>query len=240
VTRPPRLSLPASIRSAELPVTTTRTVWWLITELADAARKKDEPLKWIAQEVAFGSLGKVYYVSLHPDHADIEKHGDAPAIFQRVLGEKKGLALFGEIQGCIESTERGIAVVRPDLSYPQEEGAGERRPLTSLSTLRARPGAQAQLEELIRKVAEAVPKTGGQTRLMTYQALTGGFSNTYYLARPLNRLADLDRQPIGQEALVAAYGKAEGERIFRSGGEAIQDVLREILVLREERSNPPR
>ncbi len=62
----------------------------LIAELALEARKKKEAFRWTAHQVGFGSLARIYYASRHEDHADIEKHGDARAMFTRVLGETKG------------------------------------------------------------------------------------------------------------------------------------------------------
>jgi hypothetical protein len=113
----------------------------IIAELAAEARKKREEWRWTAHQVGFGSLARIYYVSEHPDYADLEKHGDAPALFERVLGDKKGPKLLEEANECLVSNQRTLGVQRPDLSYVKEPAQGV-APLASLALFRARPGAQ--------------------------------------------------------------------------------------------------
>ena len=67
----------------------------IIAELAAEARKKREGWRWTAHQVGFGPLAKIYYVSEHPDYADLEKHGDAQALFERVLGRQEGSEAAG-------------------------------------------------------------------------------------------------------------------------------------------------
>ena len=51
---------------------------------------------------------------------------------------------------------------------------------------------------------------------------------------------DLDRQSIGRDLLIKALGQSEGERIFQSGLENVDQLQREITFYREDLSNPPR
>lgn len=209
----------------------------IITELAEEARKKQEAWRWTAHQVAFGPLARIYYVSQHADHADIEKHGDAQALFRRVLGEKKGEKALEESSECQVSNERMLAVQRADLSYPQEPEARV-APVASVAALRARPGKQQALEDLIRKFAEAIPKTGEAAQLGVAQQLTGDMQ-TYWLVRSLDSLADLDKQSVGQDLLIKAFGQQEGTRIFQTALESVEQTQREIHVYREDLSNPP-
>ena len=208
----------------------------LVAELAAEARKKKEAWRWTAHEVKFGPLARVYYVSRHEDYTDIEKHGDPQALFTRVLGEKQGRKQLDEANECRVSSERVLGIHRPELSYPQEAAEGI-APITSLAFIRARPGLQHIVEELLLKLAEAIPKTGESASIASFQAVTGDMLG-YWVARPLNRLADLDRQSIGRDLLIKAVGQNEAERIFRSGLEGIDQLQREIIAYREDLSNP--
>jgi hypothetical protein len=209
----------------------------LIAELAAEARKKKEAWRWTAHQTAFGALGRMRYVSWHESYADLEKHGDPEALFARVLGEKKGRKHLEETTECLWSNERALHQHRPDLSYPQER-ATKIPQFTSVVMLQPRPGSQAAVEEMLRQIAEAIPKTGEPAQLRTYQALTGDMQS-YVIARPLDRLSDLDQQSVGRDLLVKAYGQQEGERIFAAGLEGTLETQREILSTREDLSNPP-
>ena len=209
----------------------------LISELAAEARKKKEAWRWTAHQVGFGVRARMYYVSRHEDFADVEKHGDSQALFRRVLGEKNGEKHLEEVTECVASSERALSLHRPDLSYPKEPAEGI-APITSLALLRARPGSQQAVEELLLKVAEAIPKTGESAAIASFQAVTGDML-VYWLARPLNRLADLDQQSVGRDLLIKAYGPNEGDRVFRSALEAADQLQREIVFYREDLSNPP-
>ena len=110
-------------------------------------------------------------------------------------------------------------------------------PITSLALIRARPGGQDAVEELLRKFAEAIPKTGESATLNAAQALTGDML-VYWLVRPLDRLADLDKQSIGRDLLLKAYGQQEGSRIWSEGSQSMDQLQREILFYREDLSNP--
>jgi hypothetical protein len=215
----------------------TRRYEELIAEVAAEARKKKEAWRWTAHQVTIGQRSRMYYGSRHEDYADVERQGDPEALFARVLGEKKGAKQLEEVGECTASNERALGLHRPDLSYPQEPAEGIAR-LTSLVVVRARPGLQNVVEEMILKFAEAIPKTGESSRIGTFQALTGDML-VYWIARPLDRLADLDGQSAGRDLLIKAYGQNEGDRIFRAGLEGVDQLQREITVYREDLSNPP-
>lgn len=207
----------------------------IIAELAAEARKKKEGWRWTAHQVGFGPLARIYYVSEHPDYADLEKHGDAQALFERVLG-KRGQKLLDEANECLVSNQRTLGVQRPDLSYTKEP-AKDIPPLASLALFRARPGGQHLVEEFLRQIAEAIPKSGEPGSVAAAQSVIGDMLG-YWIVRPLQKLADLDKQSVGRDLLIKAFGKQEGERIFRSGLEGVDRLEREITSYRGDLSNP--
>jgi len=90
---------------------------------------------------------------------------------------------------------------------------------------------------LRRQLAEAIPKSGQPGSVAAAQAVIGDMLG-YWIVRPLQKLADLERQSVGRDLLIKAFGKQEGERIFRSGLEGVDRLEREITVYREDLSNP--
>ena len=60
----------------------------------------------------------------------------------------------------------------------------------------------------------------------------------YWTARPLEDLSELDDQLPPAELLNQAFGAAEGGLIYRTGLEAIEEVKRQIVVYRQDLSNP--
>ncbi len=208
----------------------------LIQEVAQAAAKKKEKWAWTAHQVSFGNVGTMHYVSEAPDWATIEQRGEVDDLIRRLLGEKRGSEVQQELNECLASSQRTISVDRPDLSYPAEE---ERRvsPLAIITLVRARPGKQEACEEVIRRIAEAIPKAGEPSRLASFQTLIGD-GMQYWTVRPAEDLSEFDDRLMVPELLSKAFGPAEGGLIFRSGLEAIDVLRREIVRYREDLSNP--
>jgi hypothetical protein len=130
-----------------------------------------------------------------------------------------------------------VSVDRPDLSYL----CGELKPgdarAASVTRIRIRPGAREAFEELLRKLAEAIPKLDEPAQLVTRQVVVGNTAE-YLAIRPLRQLADLDVQRTPEQLLTQAFGPGEGGHVFRNGGDAIQEIERELVSIREELSNP--
>jgi hypothetical protein len=104
------------------------------------------------------------------------------------------------------------------------------------TTIRARNGHFEACEELLRKIAEAIPKVDDPSTTITWQPLIGELGQ-YVVLRPLQSLADLDQQKSPPDLLSEAFGPAEGGLIYRAGLEAIESAERDILILRPDLSN---
>jgi hypothetical protein len=209
-----------------------------VRKLAERARSKKDAFHWTAHQPIAGELGLLHFVSRVDDWKGLAARDQTPEAFLvRLLGEQEGARLAEELVSCTTAARTTISRDRPDLSYPAEDGAGP-APLAVVTRLRARSGQQDACEELIRKIAEAIPKVDDPARLITRQALTGDL-RTYWTIRPLADLAELDRQSVPNDLLVRAFGAGEGGLILRNGLEAMEDVERSIVVLRADLSNPP-
>ena len=208
----------------------------LVQRLAKKAVQKKDAWQWTAHQTAFGEVGTIHYVSASSDFAAIGSRGLPDELVRRVMGEKEGNELLEQASECVLSRQQIIGVERPDLSYPPEQ-RDRRYPAAIVTILRARPGGQEGCEEVIRKVAEAIPKVGDPARLVAYQTLVGDLMQ-YWTVRPLQSLGELDRQLLPADLLSKAFGAAEGGLIFRTGLEAIAEVRREIAFYREDLSNP--
>jgi hypothetical protein len=209
-----------------------------ISELAGQARGEKDAWRWTAHQTLFGNVQAVHFAYETEDFAALETLGRVDELWSRVLGETRGEELFQKTNECIESSQHTVSIDRPDLSYPPENPQPADFPLASLTILTVRSGQMEACEELIRKVAEAIPKTDDSARIVTFQTMYGDLRQ-YWTVRPVHNLAELDGQKPTPELLNRAFGTSEGGLIWRTGTEAIQEARREITAYREDLSNPP-
>jgi hypothetical protein len=208
-----------------------------IQQLAEAARKKRETFTWGAYQTLFGERTQLHFVSSAESFGALEARGSAADLVARVLGATEAPRFLTEVGACVAAQRMTVSVDRPDLSYQRGElKPGEVR-AASVTRIRIRPGAREAFEELLRKLAEAIPKLDDPAQLITRQVVVGNTSE-YLAVRPLRQLADLDAQRTPDQLLTQAFGPGEGGLIFRNGGDAIQEIERELVAIREELSNP--
>jgi hypothetical protein len=206
-----------------------------VQRLAEAARKAKEKLHWTAYQTVFGSQLRFHFSSSADTFRALEERGTVPELAGRVLGNG-ALAWLDEIGACTVDQRFIVSTERADLSYRRSDLTPAQTRAASVSRLHARLGARESAEELIRKLAEAIPKVDDPTSLITRQVLVGNVAE-YILIRPLRSLADLDAQRSPEQLLTQAFGAGEGGLVFRAGGDALESVEREIVVYREDLSN---
>jgi hypothetical protein len=202
--------------------------------LAGRAAAKQDTARWTAHQVAVGAVGTMHFVSRHGSWAEMARDFPADTVVRRILGDREAERFFEETGACIVSRRHVIAVDRPDLSYPR--AAAGPMPMAVVTVARARPGGQEILEDLIRRIAEAIPKLDDPGRIVTFQSVVGDLRD-YWTVRSLAGLGDLDGQRLPPELLCQAFGAAEGGRIYQAGLEAIESVQRELVLHRPELSH---
>jgi hypothetical protein len=205
---------------------------------ARAAERKDA-FHWTTHQPIAGDVGLLHFVSRVDDWAALAARDATPQLLiLRLFGESDGAKLGEELVGCTMEARTVIGRDRPDLSYPPDGSPAARAasPLAVVTTIRARAGQQDACEELIRKIAEAIPKVDEPARIATYQTLIGDL-RSYWTVRPIDSLAELDRQSIPSDLLVRAFGPSEGGLVYRSGIESMETVERSILTLRPDLSH---
>ena len=208
----------------------------IVANLSETARESGYERPWTAYQVIHGPVGTISFVTMHEDFKSLGAQTGPDQLFRDVLGESEGREAFTAANGCLSEIESLVAIDRPELSYT--DGAiPQPAPVLRLTIVRATSGGQEALEELMRKVAEAIPKVDDPARFQAFQTLAGD-GMQYAIATPLRELADLDAQLQAPELLNQAFGVAEGGLIFRSGREAIRELQTSISVLREDLSNP--
>ena len=210
-----------------------------VGQLCQAAGEKEDAWHWTAHETLFGDARLIHFAYAAPDFASLQGLGTIVELWGRALGEERGLELFERANECIEHAEHTVSRDRPDLSYPPDDMHVEQWPMAVVTMARARPGHSEACEELIRKVAEAIPKLDDPARIVTYQVIIGDLM-AYWTIRPLRGLADLDAQLPAPDLLTRAFGPGEGGLIWRTGQEAIQEAQRHVLAYRADLSNPSR
>ncbi len=208
----------------------------LVAELATSAREQGDPFRWTAHEVAYGGEARIHFSSSVENFGELGKRGIPPEMVLRVFGEERGTQVMQGFGNCTQVSSSSVSIDRPDLSYPPDDSSIT-TPVSVVTSVRARAGQLEACEELIRKVAEAIPKAGDSARLNTFQTVLGDLSH-FWTVRPLADLAALDDQLPLPELLNQAFGAAEGGLIYRTGLEAVEIAERRILIYREDLSNP--
>ncbi|MCH7867649.1 MAG: hypothetical protein IH881_08110 [Myxococcales bacterium] len=208
----------------------------LVAEIAQRARDAGETFHWTAHQVMMGDLQTLYFSSVSEDFNALSQRGQAPEMVTRLLGEKQAQKTESAINACTQEVRLSVFTERADLSY-QPDQAVQNSPISASTTIRARNGEFEACEELLRKLAEAIPKVGDPARIVTWQPVIGDLA-VYVAVRPLQDLADLDKQMSPPELLSAAFGPAEGGLIYRAGLNAIESATRDIVILRPDLSNP--
>ncbi len=205
-----------------------------VQRVAARALEQKESFEWAAYQVAAGALGTIHFVTESPDWATIGSREPVDILIRRLLGETEGSALFDRLGECIIAQREVIGQARLDLSYPAPE-----RPAPAeagmVTIMRVRPGGQDACEELIRKVAQAIPAVGDPRRFTAYQTVVGDL-RTYWTVVPLSELAELDRALSPPELLLKAFG-AEGALLYRTGIDSIEHMERHLSMLRPDLSN---
>ena len=204
--------------------------------IAERAVGQKEKFRWGVYQTLFGDVSTISYVSQAEDWAEIEARELVDALVQRLLGEKEGQKALDEIRSSIERAHHTVSIERPELSYLPDQ-TGRPAPFAMVTVIRVRPGANDAFEELIRKIAEAIPKVDEPVRLVVRQTIVGNLRE-YATIRPLQSLKELSAQRTPADLLTRAFGAAEGGLIFRTGNEAIEHIERRIVAYRQDLSNP--
>ena len=206
-----------------------------VRKIAEAAASARDELHWATHQTVMGEIGWYFFVVPTRSFAEVQQRGTPEEMVRRVLGEKDGRRALEQGRECIAAARQTVAVERPELGYPPEP-TGSPAPFHLVTIARARPGRQEALEEILRKIAEAIPKVGDPARTTVYQTLIGDLRE-YRVIRPLREIGDLDRHLQPAALLDKAFGAAEGGLIFRSGQDAIEHLERRIVAFRPELSN---
>jgi len=210
----------------------------LIRQLATRAVEKKDGFRWTAHQARFGTQGPLlHFVSECADYAALAKRGTPIEMFERVLGAKAAAEWQQELLGCTLEQRNTLSTDRPELSYPPDRTGPAAHPLAVVTTVRVRSGGQEAVEELFRKLSEAIPKVDDPARIVVYQPVIGDLRQ-YWTVRPLRDLAELDRHRVPARLLTDAFGAGEGGLIFRNAMEALESAERAIVAYLPELSNP--
>jgi len=161
-----------------------------VHQLAEKAVAQKEPFEWAARQVTAGALGTIHFTSECSDWATLSTRQPIEELIRKVMGDTEGTQLIDQLSECVLSERHTIGQERADLSYPPDPQS-TLKPFGTVTIMRARPGGQDALEELIRKVAQAIPQAKDPRRFRAYQTVMGDLQ-TYWAAVPLADVAELD------------------------------------------------
>lgn len=113
-----------------------------------------------------------------------------------------------------------LLLVSVGFSYAQDQQVSR----VQVVTITVKSGMVPQFEDYIKKVVEAANKTEASQYWGFYQVGLGGPGNTYMVALPFSKWAELDGWSAVPSLVTEAYGEKEGATILRSGSVAIESV----------------
>lgn len=226
-----------NVLSIQIRPGTNRRYEELVGELAKKAVAKKERFRWEAHQTLLGESQAYHFVSRCDDFAGFQARGTPAELFERVLGAGEAGKFQDRTGELAVATQNNLSMERADLSYPPSERNAANQPFAMVTVVRARPGGLEAIEELLRKLAEAIPKVDDPARLVTFQTVIGDL-RTLWSVRPMASLANLDAQRMPAQLLDAAFGAAEGGLFWRTAMDAIEEAHRWITVYRPDLSNP--
>ncbi len=107
----------------------------------------------------------------------------------------------------------------------------------NLYEFHVRPGHTTNWENFVKKVVESADKVNATQRWMTFQAVMGAESGTYYVTIPFEKWGDLDAWTQVPQMLSAAYGEEEAQKILQGSGEAASFRLETYALLEDFTTN---
>lgn len=189
-------------------------------QFARIFRTLGTPNHRIAMVPVAGSENEVVYITGADSFAELE------SILNNT--DKKMEAASGSIKTELDSLDKEapmlhagmrdmLTLFRPDLSYNPGVDIRTYR-YFSISTLRVRPGHDAQFAEYAQKVINAAKKAKVENyHTAIFQVISGSQAGTYLLFRPMKSLSELDDQ-VGMKVR-AAMGNDERKDLDKEASE---------------------
>jgi hypothetical protein len=208
-----------------------------LADITKRANEANDAVHYFCAQIQGGELGGYDIVLPGETVAEAASRDPAPALIARLFDSEEAARIMADTSGSILGAESSILRDRPELAYPEDEGRSDLLAAV-VTTAIVRPGHREAVEELFRKVAEAIPKTGDARRFSAWQPLIGDM-RALYAVRPVHEWSDLDEVGTVDGLLDQAFGAAEGGLIFRAAGEGLESLTSELLLLRPDLSRRP-
>ncbi|MGH7510242.1 MAG: hypothetical protein ACREA0_02885 [bacterium] len=107
-------------------------------------------------------------------------------------------------------------------------------------TVTARSGAVREYEDFTRKITNAANKIGAPQRWFTSQVSLGGPGRTYSIVLPFSKWEEVDKWMPVSQIIFKAHGQAEGTRILKAGGAAMERTETAVYRLLPDLSTRPK
>ncbi len=180
-----------------------------VHQLAPAAGQKKDSQHWTMHQTLAGEQQEIAFVTELENFAALEARGPVDALYRRLLGEKRGTEASARASAAVIDSRTTVSIRREDLSYTPGGDPPTTSPFAVVTRLATRPGQQDACEELLRKIAEAIPKVDDPLMLVSHQVIVGNL-RSYWTVRPLQHLAILDEALPAPDLLMKAFGSGEG------------------------------
>lgn len=128
----------------------------------------------------------------------------------------------------------GVCLVASSLAHAENYQPSQ---YLELVRVHVKPGATAQFEEYIKKLAEAANKVNAPQHWVGGSVFLGAEGNTYVFGIQFQKWEEVDSWTMIPDMLVKAFGEKDGGAILRSGQSAIEETHTRVFRYLEDQSS---
>lgn len=195
----------------------------------DFHRKQNDSWTWLIWEIMTGeNTGAYYSTTFNHSWKDLDA-------WETKMGNADTADGSVNLSPYIASTTASIWMVMPDVSNP---GSMTEIPkMEEVNHFMLKPGKEADFNDAIRKINDAIKKSNWGQHSMWYVLQDGGEGPHYVLTIDLNGWSDLAEPTPGfVQMLEKATGRHDAEMLLHSADSAIQREWTETIRYRPELS----
>jgi hypothetical protein len=198
----------------------------------DWHRKQNDSWAWLTWQIETGEASGSYVVgSFGHQWKDFDE-------WEKKLGtadEADGQLNLAPFSG---TSTNGIYTLLADISKPTEGPTPA--PMTEVIHYQLNMGAEREFRSAMKKIHEAIQKSGLNWHYFWYELMDGGEHPTYVLAYAMNGWADLAPSDPPFPAIISkAFGEYEAGEILKSIDRSVKSVRSETIRYRPDLSYVP-
>lgn len=201
-----------------------------------AMQKAKWPVYYLAMTPAFGGTD-AWFVTAYDSFASLQKDRDNTNKNAQLTADTDRMdALDAEFRTSQRSI---VCVLNEELSYGGAVDIPQMR-FFSITTIRVRPGHDAEYREARKILVDALKKANSDTHSAVYSVAAGMPGGTYMVFTPRKSLSELDPNPAMGKAIQDAMGEENNKRRQKLIGDSVNGTETSIYAFSSKMSYVPK